>query len=156
MKDYQQMRKDLFARIDSDIEESGFTIVATATEDGSAYSYTIGLSLKYSHPEIFIVGLDPKLSARLMHNAVNQIKAGKAAFLNNVTNNEIIEGYSVIFKMPQTDKPVLNPFNAASGYYESKNHPYAVVQMVIPDEQGKFYWEEGANPEFRMQAKLFE
>ena len=86
-----------------DIKKYGWHIIhVLADQDGSEYSYTIGLNESYNHPEIAISGLKKSVSTLIIQDIVNSIKNEKE-FKQDLPYEDILEGYDCIFKEVRCD-----------------------------------------------------
>lgn len=80
-----------------------FLCAPRAGETGSQFTYTIGLSKTFGHPEITIFGLDSKVSHEILSDCVEMIRNG-TAFLPDVKYPGVVGAdYKVMFKAVRKD-----------------------------------------------------
>jgi hypothetical protein len=127
-------------KIIADIKKYGWhTIHVLEDEIGGKYSYTIGLSESFDHPEIVISGLNPDTCSMIFEGIVETIKENFRYEINK-RYNDILEGYDCIFKSIDINK-YDNLFGRSQVYYGEKD--YKVLQLFYPDENGNFPWDDG-------------
>lgn len=140
------MNKDkMIAKMKSDVQTYGWHCLSVHPregEDGTPFTYTIGLTDTFHHPEIMIFGLSDKVSHGILTDCVEMIRSG-AAFQPNVEYADVVAGdYKVIFK--QISQECLPEyFGAAVGYYEGKS--FSGLVMFWPDKNHLFPWQEEAS-----------
>jgi hypothetical protein len=123
-----------------------------ADESQPSYSYSVGLSKTFSHPEIFMVGFDPELRRSLINVAGNHIRNGMR-FDAPMLVNGIIESFPAAFR----------PLHFGSAYNWSNagrailGRSFEGVQLFLPDAGGRFPWEPGCDPRYAaIQTSLLE
>jgi len=133
------------------IEKHGWAVQAVlgSASDGSAYSYTIGFTETLGHPEVFVAGFDYDLCRRLLNDVGSLIRDG-ADFRRPCLADKVIKDYHVAFR-PVTEDSVRELCNA--GRAALGVDVFDAVQMFLPDEAGRFPWDEGCEPSIaRAQA----
>lgn len=137
---------EIIARHKASIARDGFTMQAVLPDDEQpTYTYTVGLTGTFNHPEIFIVGVDPRHAAGLLEAAVEQIKSGKR-FDTPVFASDIIVGYEMPFR-PMAEESVLDHGSAGLELIG----PFQAVQMFYPDRNGYVPWETECDDGYRSQ-----
>jgi hypothetical protein len=109
--------------------------VGEGPEGEPPFSYTIGLCDTFGHPEIVVLGLDPKTAHGLHSELVAEIRSGKRY---EPRHPHSINGLSVAtLRVHQTQ--VITRLGYALGYYRHVGKPdlLEAVQVLWPDESGK-------------------
>ena len=134
------MKEDSNAKVRSDIEQYGWhclNVRSQVGDDRPGFSYTIGLTETYSHPEIMVFGLGDKAHGILAECAA-LVKKG-ASFIPNVLNDDVLDGnYQVIFK-PVRKECFPEYLGTACRFYAGR--PFEALVMFWPNKELKFPWE---------------
>lgn len=121
-------------------------------EDAPAYSYSVGLEKNLQHPEIIMVGFDPRLCHQLISDAVANIREGERYDRPRYADR-IVQDFNVAFR-PLSSESV----HANTGFGQTViEESFEAVQMYLPDAQGRFPWDEGCDRNYaEMQTQIFE
>ncbi len=135
------------------IEEHGVSIigVASSAEDpdpGPSWTYSIGFWQQYRHPEVLIVGLDQTLSGRLINWMNRAIRDEGRRFENGAAVDDVLEGEYVCYFQPISEAAFGDWFAADRWFYDG-NDQFEAVQMIWPDRQKCYPWQNAAQPGFR-------
>lgn len=136
---------------DSGLSERDFTLLETleqrgwyvikvgATETEPAFAYSLGLYEHFRHPEIILFGLDLETMHRLINAAGEQIRQGQI-YEEGRRYADLVKDYSCEFRIvnPRHYKGLVT---YALWYYQGS--PFPVLQLVWPDRDGLFPWNEG-------------
>jgi hypothetical protein len=141
------------AQIISDVAKYGFH-VGVISGDGYSptFAYTIGLYKTYGYPELICFGLNPDL----MHS---MFWAGKELF-DKQPNPDLSIGYPDFIgdfdvRLLPVDKARYADYLGYAGwFYESWEFP--VLQIVWPDKQALYPWEEAFNPNWKAGQPLLD
>jgi hypothetical protein len=134
--------------IRENIRKHGFHItgvMANPEKWEPPFTYTTGLEDNYGHAEIVVYGIDPRTAAGILHTAVDRIKS-KTAFTPGVRYEGILKGFACAF-VEVPDVTARSTFLAAYPYQVTER--VRVLQLVWPDINGLFPWEEGFDATFR-------
>lgn len=136
---------EVVEKIEGVIKEHGFAVqpVMGGPADGGGFCYTIGLTKHLNHPEVYMVGFDPKLCATLLRDVGDLIKDGYD-FRNPTLCDRVIKDYNVAFRPVEAESVAEHGgigLVVLGGEFEA-------VQMFLPDRDGKFPWDEGCHPEY--------
>lgn len=115
-----------------------------------SFSYTIGLTESFNHPELILIGLHPQVAHSILNRAGTMIREGNR-FSDMSRINTIIENYPVAFRN------VPSPTKQAWARGDATRYPdgFELLQMFYPDTEGHFPWEKGANLTFHtLQSSL--
>lgn len=141
-------------KVEQDIRRVGWTVVAV-DGDGAIgmpwWAYTIGVKRSYQHPEFAISGLAPELMQRILNNAGFLVREG-VTFTDRAQTDGVLQGYPVAFR--QVHGSWFRPlFGSARRFYG--NWSFAVLQVVYPDRDGRFPWDDGCSAAIsRQQPRL--
>jgi hypothetical protein len=140
-------------RIVQDVTQYGFHMALLEGDDYMpAFVYTIGLYQTYKHPEIICFGLPTNLMSSIISHAGRLIKSGEK-FNPNQPYQGFLEGYSIQFlTVAQEHYP--DYLGYAHWFYEGCHFP--VVQLLWPDKQHLYPWEEGFNPHWKFKQPLLD
>ena len=144
-------RDALVGKMRKHVEENGWTLQSVfGSEDTAPFSYTIGLSVTYGHPEVYVCGLQHEIAQQLLASVAARISAGER-FDVPVTDAEIAN-------VPTAFRPVRGEEvdeNSGIGQ-EVLGRPFGAVQLFWPDKNGLMPWEDGCDPEIaRAQTSMF-
>lgn len=107
---------------------------------GSGFAYTVGLFHSYRQPEFVIFGLDPGIAYGILKILADAAAAGEMYAVDKPCD-ALVENYQCVFlEVPRArfDDCVLS----ASWFYAGRDFP--LYQVVWPDRQGRYPWNEGA------------
>lgn len=136
-----------------DVEKHGFSINFIEGDGYSpSFGYTIGLFKTYGYPELICFGLNQDL----MHS---MFWTGKELFNKQSQPNpmsahpDFLEGYDV--RLLSVDKARYPDYlGYAHWFYSGWDFP--ALQIVWPDRQALFPWEEGFNPDWKFKQPLLD
>lgn len=146
-------KNDLLERTKQDIAQFGLQVISvTSTDYLPSFSYSIGLTQTYQHPEIICFGLPSSLG----HEIINDI----ASMLKNGTIFEEGKMYTDIFQDSRATFLSVDAsnleyyFGAGLNYYQDKS--FEALQLVWTDRNDLFPWEENFEEEFLYQQPLLD
>ncbi|GLW98798.1 hypothetical protein Misp02_28850 [Microtetraspora sp. NBRC 16547] len=107
-------------------------------ETGPGWAFTIGLHHSFGSPEVAMFGLDLDLMRACLNTLADAIAAGHP-MLPGQERDDVLEGFPVVIKPVHESwyKPL---FGAALWFY--RRQPLAFMEMVWPDRDGLFPWDE--------------
>lgn len=122
-----------------DMEQYGLTvIIVKRTGYLPSFAYSIGLWQKFGHPELICFGLDERMLHGIINEAAAIVKEGNK-IVTEVSYNEILKNFPVWF-IAVDQRNIGDYFGRAIDHYRSAEFP--ALQLVWPDNTGKFPWEE--------------
>jgi len=125
---------DFMKKIQSDIKENGWHVLTVLNEGAPNFSYSIGFTETFRHPEIIMSGLDTDLMQTLINDIGKLVENGKC-FTKEQLCNEVIKDYPVKFvKVSDFNKGEY--FRAAVNIYGIEK--FDALQCIWPDKDGKF------------------
>jgi hypothetical protein len=104
----------------------------------AAFSYTVGLWLTRSHPELVLVGRWTHAHA-IISAAVSLIEEGERFGVGSRTD-QVLEGYDACF-CPVSPARRTELLTYAS--WANRHRPFEALQLVLPDAAGRWPWEAG-------------
>jgi len=139
--------QDILDKIDSAIEEQGWAYVMTSQSPGSVpFLYTIGLT-EMDLPELVIFGLDQPTARAIAERAMEKLKQLKRSghpIQDGLIGDQVIAGSPVVFREIPWGKAA-SYVRVAKARYQRK---LEVMQIVLPDANGRFPWEPGCDEQF--------
>lgn len=129
-----------------DIVEYGVHIVhVPESDDGPAFSFTIGLWHQFGQPEVIAFGLPEDVAHELLNAIADEADDGRM-FRDGEKHDGLLVGYAVRF--------VAVPRSAHGTYlglceWAYDGEPFECVQLVWPDKQGRWPWDASAREGFR-------
>jgi hypothetical protein len=117
------------------------------------FVYSIGLYKKYGHPEIICFGLPTAVMGHIINNGSDLIKNG-AALIANKLYPDFLEGYDIQFI--EADKAFYPNYLGYAGWFYDGTFDFPVLQLVWPDKQGNFPWDDKFNPDWKFKQPLLD
>lgn len=141
--------------IRAEVEAHGWQVVLFPEEgDAPAYGTTIGLSRRFDHPEIVVVGLDDGADGGVMHEllaAAAELVEEGGRLEPGTTNRDLLEGHTLAIRTvePRFAVDLLEVAREVLG------GDVPAVQLVWPDRRGLLPWSEACDAEVRRRQPLF-
>jgi len=132
----------------SEITNYGWYNIHVAKEEAlPPFSFSIGHFYKHNHPEMIVIGLSAEIAHKLLNTAAAQFVEKGSRIEPFKPYEGIVADMSVIF-IPVDVKHYKEYLGYANWFYASALKPYPILQMVWPDSEGNFAWEEGFDVQF--------
>ena len=134
-------------RVETEIAARGWHV--TVVEDTPRYAHTTGLARSFAHPEILVIGLPISSIVETIDEVAQQV-AGGTVFRAGEISNDVFEGLEATFR----DVPVVSVLDycaAATAFY---GLPPKVLQLVWPDDKGRWPWDKRADARARLQQPV--
>jgi hypothetical protein len=109
------------------------------------FSYTVGLYRTHKHPELVVFGVSPEVAKTILNRVAFRFAKEGEPIVPGVRYDEILEGFPVVFVTAGQDG-VDSHLYAYEWFYKGQTPP--VLQMVWPDTDGRFPWEDGFDRRF--------
>lgn len=137
-------------RVNRDVAEYGWhTIGIDEDEEGPPFVYSVGFLRTLGHPEVLVTGLEPHLGHDILSTIAAEVRDG-LQFDVDEEYDDILDGFLCTFR--KVDPQFYSRFlGCGLRYYR---HEFPCLQCVWPDKLGRFPWDEGAPPWFRMRQPL--
>lgn len=130
------------------INDLGWYNLHVGEEDGKpAFAFSLGHFHRENHPEIIVIGLPAEVAHQLLNIAVVKMVGAKEKVEPFKKYTDFTEGVSVAF-VPVDLEYYGEYLGYANWYYGSLEKPFPAVQMVWPDREGKYPWEDGYDKRF--------
>ena len=135
------------------IEEYGLSVIKIdSTDYHPSFSYSVGLTETYHHPEIICFGLPSEIHHQIINDIAVIIQKGGALNTNKEYDN-IFQGSSA--KFIKVDKSnVEDYFGIAIKYFGTTE--IECLQLIWTDRNNKFPWEDGFEKEFKFKQPLLD
>ena len=132
------------------IADYGLSVLHVHEEPGSpGFAYSIGLWETFGHPEILIIGLRREQGHGIINACADLIRAG-TVFREGERYSDVLKGYAVEFLEIAPD---YHPTYLGSAIrFYGKRVP--ALQIVYPDRDGRFPWDEGTDGMFHEAQPL--
>lgn len=135
------------------IEQQGFYVCNFEAEDCCpAFSYTVGLRVTQNHPDFLTMGLSVEMNSYLVVEAAEKVKSGKIIEPNH-EYDDFLDGVPVRFVTIQRPH-MQRHFGFAREYYDTDQ--FKALQIVWPDKQGRWPWDEGCDEALAYCQKLLD
>jgi hypothetical protein len=133
-------------KILEDIEEHGVHIVHVPEGDkGPGFSSTVGLWHTFEQPEVIVFGMPPEVAHELLDAIADEANDAQT-FVAGSQHEGLLQHYPVRFlAVPMAVHGEY--FRSARWAYEGSEFP--AVQLVWPDKQGRWPWDDGVRQVFR-------
>jgi hypothetical protein len=153
-KDHSQHNTEAEAIIINNVEEYGCHLALIEPDNYlPGFVYTIGLYKNYRHPEVICFGLNTNVMAGIL-NHVRDIAKDGSAVVPNVLYPGYLQGYQVQFI--EVDKAFYPNYLGYASWFYDYSHDYPVFQLVWPDKQQLFPWDEAFNPAWKFKQPLLD
>ena len=117
------------------------------------FVYSIGLFKRYGHPELICFGLKTEVMSAILNHACDLIKNGETLSTNTLYSG-FLEGYEIQFL--QVDKEYYPSYVGYAGWFYDMSFDFPLLQLVWPDKQHKFPWEDTFNPDWKFKQPLLD
>ncbi|WP_293946979.1 MULTISPECIES: DUF4262 domain-containing protein [unclassified Sphingobacterium] len=137
----------------ANVEKFGLEVInVVASNYLPSFSYSIGLTQTYQHPEIICIGLSMKLAHIIINDVADLIKHGQGIESNKVYTN-IFNNSKAMF-LNVDPRNIADYFGNGLNYYRGKE--FDALQLIWTDHNDKFPWEEGFEEEFLYAQPLLD
>jgi hypothetical protein len=98
-----------------------------------------------AHPEILIVGLPLDTAQQLINDVGAAVRRGER-FVAGGVSDAFLEAYAVTFRRVPDYQ-----YGAYLGWGRRfyRDEPFPVLQLIYPDREGRWPWQEGVSAQFR-------
>lgn len=136
-----------------DIAKNGITLVHDEIEgEGTTRAFTLGLWHARQQPEVVVLGLPEDVAYDLLNLLADDVEEG-ACLAAGSTREGILHGYPVYFgKVDARQAQALLP--EVCRLYGRADVP--VLQLVYPDKQGRWPWDENVREGFAAMQPVLE
>src|SRR5688572_26146623 len=108
------------------------------------FVYSIGLYKKFNHPEIICFGLKTEVMAGILNDVCDRAKNGET-----IEKGKFYSGFLVDYDIQfiEVAKEYYQNYVGYAGWFYDLTFDFPLLQLVWPDKQNKFPWEEEFNPD---------
>ncbi|MEL6923342.1 MAG: DUF4262 domain-containing protein [Bacteroidota bacterium] len=118
------------------------------------FAYTIGLYESFGHPELIGFGLPPQLLGTILNSIGQQIQAEGLRVVTDKYYYDIIDRYPVQFvEVHPSHYP---EYLGYCGWYYQFQFDFPILQLVWPDRDSNFPWDEAYEPAYRSRQLLLD
>ena len=156
MTEEEHNKHDLEAKqvILKNIEEYGCHLaLLEPTNYLTGFVYTIGLYKKFNHPEIICFGLKSDVIGRILNHAADLIKKGDVLKTQKLYSG-FPQDYNIQFI--EVDIEYYQNYLGYAGWFYDMTWDFPALQLVWPDKQHKFPWEEGFNSDWKFKQPMLD
>ena len=121
--------------------------VMHVTDDAGVpkFSYTVGLWHHFEQPEVIVFGLDVEAAEELLQRVVEAAGEG-ARFAHGEKHEGLMVGFAARF-LDVPEEAAQAHLGAAAWAYQAQ--PFRSVQLVWPDKEKRWPWQDGVRQGFR-------
>ncbi|MGC6488749.1 MAG: DUF4262 domain-containing protein [Planctomycetota bacterium] len=128
------------------IAEHKAHVMHVTDDDGvPTFSYTVGLWHHFEQPEVIVFGLAVEAAEELLQRVVDAAAEG-ARFAHGEKHEGLLVGFAARF-LAVPDEAARAHLGAATWAYQGA--AYRCVQLVWPDKEKRWPWQEGVRQGFR-------
>jgi hypothetical protein len=124
-------------------------------DNNPPFLYSVGLMQSFKHPELIVLGLEPKSAYNVLCTIVSHLRTG-SSYVQPGKYPNVLEGGELIAirRVHPTQHPLYLGY--AMGYCrETQISTLEAVQVLWPDGKGKFPFDVGCdNDVFQLQPRL--
>lgn len=135
------------------IDRYGWAVVSVqpAEADPAAvpFAYTVGLT-EYDYPELLIAGLPPELAHPLLNDMAGRVFDRAERFTTGQHISDLLTGYDAVM----IDGTATEDLHPGAAYVRYGTDRVRVQQIVWPDPQGRFPWDDDYSKDQRVQPLL--
>ena len=152
--DHSQHDKESKERIIADVEKFGCHLALLEADNYMpAFVYSIGLYKKFNHPEIICFGLKTEVMAGILNDVCDLVKNGETMEKGKLYSEFLVD-YDVQFV--EVKKEYYQNYVGYAGWFYDKTFDFPLLQLVWPDKQSKFPWDEEFNPDWKFKQPLLD
>lgn len=138
----------------ADIEKFGCHIAIFEPDNYlPGFAYSIGLYTNYGHPEIICFGLKTEVLGSVINHARDLIKSGESLTTNQLYP-DFLDDYPIQFV--EVNKAFYPNYLGYAGWFYDRSFDFRVLELVWPDKQHNFPWDESFNPDWKFQQPLLD
>ncbi|MEC7755367.1 MAG: DUF4262 domain-containing protein [Bacteroidota bacterium] len=147
---YNHIKKQII----SDIQEHGVHIAYVDTDGYTPrFGYSIGLYKEFNHPELIIIGLPPESIGVIINEVKSEIEKG-TIYIEDVRYTGFLCGYPIQFV--RVSPSYYQDYVGFAGWYNDSSFDFPLLQVVWPDKEHHFPWDDDFNPRLKFQQPLLD
>jgi hypothetical protein len=131
-------------RMFHNVREHGCHLMSIAGDaEGPRYVFSIGLYLNYAHAELVMFGLDPGDAGAVINRVRDRAAAGRRYAAGDVSDDLLLDRKVCFVEVPL--RAYGEYLGTAIWFYAKLPRPFPCLQIVWPDQEGRFPWEAGCD-----------
>jgi hypothetical protein len=135
--------------LSADVEKHGWVVMRISADGpGPDFAYTIGLLDHFGHPEVIVVGLPLGVAHRILNTLGIAVRGGKR-YVAGAVYDDLLEGYDVTFRAVPAYQLGAYLGWGRRYYRESGREDFPALQLIYPDRQRRWPWQDGVADGFR-------
>lgn len=140
-------------RLFQNVREHGCHLMGIAGDAlGPGYVFSIGLYLNYGHAELIMFGLAGNDAAGVINAVRDRAAAGRSYAAGDVCDDLPLDRKVCFVEVP------LSAYQAYLGtaiwFYAKLPRPFPCLQIVWPDQDGRFPWETGCDAQLKIHQPV--
>ena len=151
----EDLNDDNYDKITNEnVEKYGCHLVVIEADNYlPAFVYSIGLYKNFGHPEIICFGLKADVTAEIINHARDMIQEG-GSFVAGTPYPDFLENYDIQFV--EVDKKFYADYLGYGARFYNNSFDFPALQLVWPDKERNFPWEDGFNPDLKFRQPLLD
>lgn len=146
-------KNDLLERTKQDIVQFGLQVISvTSTDYSPSFSYSIGLTQTYQHPEIICFGLSSGLGHEIINDIASMIKNGTIFEDGKIYTDIFQDSKATFLTVDQSNLEYY--FGVGLNYYQGET--FTALELIWTDRNDLFPWEENFEEEFLYKQPLLD
>lgn len=150
-----ERRKLMQVQIRHNVATHGCHVMAvfpTKEHPGVPWAYSIGIPTTFpGAAEVIIAGLDPDTAHVIINTVVAAMRKGKT-FADRQKARGIVKKQPLAFR--KVAERYYDDYVGQGQIYHQSDSNWPLLQIIWPDTQGRFPWQEGFEERFRAQQPL--
>lgn len=136
------------------IDENGCQIIDVSDNNYlPPFSYTIGLSQQFNHPEIISFGLSTEVLQSFLTIAKDRIEEGET-FEPNKSYSGFLKKDIKVYFLPVDKEYIKDYLGYADWFYNGED--FTVLQLIWPDKKGNFPWDKNFDKDLMFSQPLLD
>jgi hypothetical protein len=145
---WREPADDFDRKLISDVKLTGCHIISIpADKHGPGFSFSIGLYLNYQQPEVIVFSLPFDVAQSVINSMRERFESGHVP-KHKGAEADLIEGYDMV-TLNVHPEFCREYFGTAIWFYKSIGGKFPMMQLVWPDKQAFYPWDEEFNPNFK-------
>jgi hypothetical protein len=134
----------------ADIDRFGWSVFKVSNDQGPDFAYSVGMFRTLGHPEIVMFGLPLETMHQLINDVGARVRAG-VRYVAGQVSDEFLAGYDITFRAVPAYQ-YQGHLGWANWLYSGEDYP--VLQMVYPDRERRWPWDDGVAAGFLEQQPV--
>lgn len=139
----------------TEIKKNGWAIAVERSDQAEARpasaAYTVGLFEQFGHPELLVFGLTVSTMQAMLTGMAEAIKRTGARFKAGESYAQVLEKHEILLRAIPAHEAEKR-MRVAPTYYGRRH--FEALQIVWPDETGRYPWDPGFAREYRRRQPL--